>query len=318
MTSGFSAAGPTDDDLEAARSVLFEVYGLKQFRDTRYLDWFYRKNPVGPAIVINYFVDGECIAHMAGIPQRYACGDKVMPFVFPINIAVSEKARGQGMMTKMCQATFDAALEWFGDGAVVGMPNAASTHGFVRKLDCRLVQPLPVHVMTPVWPGSRHVESIAVDENFLAGYDLERLAGDLDHAASTEGWSRVWDYALLHWRLSCPGVRYAVHANQDLFAVTTTTVEKGVPFTVVLKTLPRGHRRNVIANSLVAAACQFHRTPVAIHAGFSHAARFVGPTLPERFKPAPLNLIFRSLRPGYVDDASFRYSAMEFLEFDAY
>ncbi len=309
---------PTDAEIEDARKILFEVYGLERFRDTRYLDWFYRKNPVAPAVVINRHTDGECVGHTVGIPMRFRRGKEVMRFIFPMNIAVGEKARGQGLMTEMTAATFQTALERDGDGAVIGMPNAGSTRGYLTRLGCHLVTPLPVHVMAPLWPGRSRVESHDVDESFLESNELERLAGDVENAGTPHSWSQIWDLPVLRWRLSNPSARYAVHASPDVFLVTTTTVEKGVRFTVVLKTLARRAKRGVLANDVVAAACRFHRSPVAIHAGFSHAARFVGAPLPERLKPSPLNLVFRTLRPGYMDEPSFRYSTVEFLDFDAY
>jgi hypothetical protein len=68
----------------------------------------------------------------------------------------------------------------------------------------------------------------------------------------------------------------------------------------------------------VAAACRYHRAPAAIYAGFSASCEVLGVRLPERYKPAPLNLIVRSARRGFVDAKILEFDSFEFLNFDAF
>ena len=66
------------------------------------------------------------------------------------------------------------------------------------------------------------------------------------------------------------------------------------------------------------AACRFYRAPAAIYAGYSDLVRFHGVRLPERLKPAPLNLCVRSFRPGVIDETQFVMQRFELLDLDAF
>ncbi len=87
---------------------------------------------------------------------------------------------------------------------------------------------------------------------------------------------------------------------------------------MILKLYPRrgsGKRR---ASALVSASCRFHRAPFGVYAGWNAHAKLPGVPLPERLKPAPLNLIFRSLDPSVIHQDSVAFDTFEFLDFDAY
>lgn len=309
----------SEAELESTARLLFDVYGLEIFRGTEYLRWFYVNNPQGPAMVENRYTEGECVGHIAWVPQRYASGSSERSFLFAQNLAVSSKARMKGMMIQMAERCFERGRELLGgEGGLICMPNASSTRGAMGRLGFRLVRPLPAVVVPPAWPDARDVESHAVNASFLGSDHFACLAAGVKTGLSQSGFAQVWDPPLLRWRLQRPGARYALHVNDDLIVVTTTTHYLGLPLTVVLKTLPRTSREHVVANPLVAAACRFHRSVAAVYVGFSNAARVVGAHVPHRLKPAPLNLGYRSLDPALVDDEAFEFAAMELLDFDAY
>lgn len=302
---------------EQTRQILFEVFPIERFRDGRYLRWFYRENPVGAAIEINRYDASRPIAHIGGIPQRYHTKGRSIAGVFPLNIAVSSSARGRGLMSEISQACFAASVERFGDGVLVGVPNASSTPGYTGRLGFRLVRPLPVAVLTPLWPSLTRVRSVSVTPEYLQSRAFDDLVSSIDFSPG-EGWSHEWSPELLAWRLRAPHARYALHASSDVVIVTTAVRHAGVPVCVVVKTFRRLGSRKEFANEVVARACRFHRAPAAIYAGFSNVVRLVGVPLPNRFKPAPLNLIVRSLRPGFLNEQEFEFDRFEFFDFDPF
>ena len=303
--------------LRETAALLHEVFGADRFRDDRYLTWFYRENPVGPAVEIDRFLDGRLVGHTGGIVQEYHSSHGALPGVFPLNLAVHAAARGRGLMTEMNEACFDEGGRRHGYGVLVGMPNAASTPGYTGRLGFRLVTPLPVHVCPPVWPGSRAVESRAADAAYLQGRAFDELVRTLD-LAPTRNWAQRWTPELLRWRLASPATRYAVHAGARCVIVTCAVRHAGIPVTVVVKTFRRAATDRVAANAVIAAACRFHRTPGAIYAGFSASCRVIGVPLPDRLKPAPLNMIVRSSRPGVLDADAFVFDGFELFDFDAF
>lgn len=311
MDAGASA------DLEEIRQILYEVFPIERFRDLRYLRWFYRQNPEGAAIEINRYDNARPIAHIGGIPQRYHRLGATVPGVFPLNIAVSQSARGRGLMTEISQGCFDAAVERFQDGILVGMPNASSTPGYTGRLGFRLIRPLPVHVLPALWPSLGRIQSIWVDEKYLQSAAFAELGSSIDFSPGP-AWSHQWTPELLRWRLSAPHARYAIHASSQVVLVTTAVRHARIPVCVIVKTFARLGADSLSGNAVAAAACRFHRAPAAIYAGFSNAVQLRGAPLPDRFKPAPLNLIVRSLRPGFVDEASFEFERFEFFDFDPF
>jgi len=317
-SSGGAESFRSHDALEQARRVLYEVYGLARFREPSYLRWFYFDNPIGPAIIVNR-VDGDCcVAHIAGIPQTYHRAGEERPAVFPLNIAVLPKARGRGLMTEISQECLAVSERRYGDGWLGGMPNAASTPGYTGRLRFRLVRQLPVVACPPIWSSSQ-VDSHDATPEFLDGRGFAEFTSALSFAPGAS-WSQRWSGELLRWRLAAPGARYAVHRSQDVAAVTTVAHRGRVPVTVVLKIFAVGTRppEPRSANTVIAAACRHHRSPVAIYAGFSAVARVLGMPVPRRLRPAPLNLIVRSMRSGAANADEFEFETMELLDFDAF
>jgi hypothetical protein len=319
-------------DLEQTARLLYDVYELDSFRDARYLDWLYRQNPAGLAVEIDRFDGGELVAHMAGVPQRYhrlesrqntadAAGElrteQVAPAIILLNIGIAVRARGHGRMFEIGNACFNGIHERFGDTVLIGVPNAKSTPGYTGRLAFRLVRRMPVTVLPPVWPSAVRTESQWVDETYLASSAYKALVESLD-LAPTELWSQRWTAEVLAWRLKKPGLHYAIHATADAVLITTTQRHKGIPVCVIVKTFARRGARSRQANGLAAAACRFHRAPAALYAGFSDQVELRGAALPDRLKPAPLNLIVKPTRPGFFDPNDFEFERFEFFDFDAF
>jgi hypothetical protein len=220
-------------------------------------------------------------------------------------------------MAEMSEACFAEATRVHGDAVLVGVPNAGSTPGYTGRLGFRLVRPLPVVVCPPVWPLRAAVGSVVASAEWRESAAFDRLAARLD-LTPTDGFSHRWTRELLRWRLGAPGAAYAVHVGSRVALVTCATRHRGVPITVVLKAFRLGTGPKVAANDVIAAACRHHGTPFAIYGGFSATIRVVGVPVPARFKPSPLNLIVRSLRPGFLDAAAFVFDSFELLDFDAF
>jgi Polysaccharide deacetylase len=119
---------------EAVRQLLYEVFPIDKFRDGAYLRWFYRESPLGQAFQITRTEGGRALAHVAGQRQRYHRHGEQLPAMIPLHLAVSEVARGRGLMVDINRACIDTALAEYGDGLLVSVPNALSTPGYVRRL----------------------------------------------------------------------------------------------------------------------------------------------------------------------------------------
>jgi hypothetical protein len=306
-------------DLAELGRFLHAVFGVARFQNPRYLNWFYRENPEGKAVEVVRRDANGITGHVAGIHQTYHSATATLNAVFPQNLAVAESARGKGLMMRMNEACFTEWRKVHGDGICVGMPNAASTPGYTTLLGFRAVGPLPVVICPPVWPYLGRVKSTEATSEWRDGPAFRAFADGLDYAP-TARLSQRYSPALLRWRLGAPDARYTVHEGRHAAIVSTVSRVRGVPVAVIVKTFRRrtAPRARVPVNGLIAAACRHHLAPAAVYAGFSAVCDVKGVPLPERFKPAPLNLIVRSARRGFIDAATVEFDSFEFFNFDAF
>jgi hypothetical protein len=316
MSSSPERAPGSDTDLVETARLLRSVFPIPRFDTPRYLEWFYRRNPVGRAIEIDRRDGSTRIGHVAGIPQEYHCAVGSKMSVFPLNVAVAPSGRGRGLMIEMNQACFDEAARRYGIEMVVAMPNAASTRGYTGRLGFRFVKELPVVLCPFAWPAVTRVVSRRVTAEYLTSSEFDALTAGLDVLPGA-AWSHRWTRELLRWRLSAPGAEYFVHASARVVIVTCVERRAGIRIAVVLKTFRRVRGEVVSANATIAAACRFHRAPVGLYAGFSTATRVVGVPLPDRLRPAPLNLCVRTLRGG-AENADLHLDTFELFDFDAF
>lgn len=306
-------------DLKDTARLLHDVFHSPQFEDERYLDWYYRKNPLGPAIETDIADEVGRLGHIGGIPHFYHSTSGVLQAMFPLNVAVHERARGRGVMARLTSACYEETRRRWGNALLIGMANANSVAFYTTKGGYRCVMQMPVRLAPPLWPSLGRVTHTAVDAAYLSSPEFRALVGGLD-LEPTEGWSQRWTPEVLEWRLGKPGSGYVVHEGKHAVVVTCRERRHGLPFAVVLKTFRRKSAPPgpVVVNDVVASACRNRRAVMAVYAGFSAKTRLLGVRIPERYKPAPLNLCVSSQPEGFVDLPSFRYDTFEFLEFDVY
>ena len=216
------------------------------------------------------------------------------------------------MFVGLGAGTIDDAAA-MGVETVVGVANANSTPGFVKRLGFELLAPLPASVMVPV-PGS----SSGIRSQDVRGASLDGVLGaEVEPllAVPAQGEARRWTPETLAWRLRRPGASYAVHRGRDVLAITCHDRRAGLRVAIILKVFASSPLSPGGARALVRAACRHHRAPVALHVGFHDMVEFRGIALPKRLRASPLNLIYRSLVTP-AREASIR--RFEFLDFDAY
>jgi hypothetical protein len=238
-----------------------------------------------------------------------------LPFggALSLNTAVHTRARGGGTFVRLADETYVKASRQRIRG-VVGVGNANSTHGFVKRLGFELVMPLPATVLLPTPGPPTKIRSAWMSSAAFVGDGVAVGLGPL-LAAPAHGLARCWTPDTLRWRLSDPTARYALHRTSDALAVSCRDQRHGVGVAILLKVFAAGELCSKTSHALVRAACRFHRAPIALHVGFSDLISFRGISLPKRLREQPLNLIYRPL-DGELDGASI--TRFEFLDFDAY
>lgn len=301
-------------DQEKLLNSVFEGSGLSY----EYLSWLYRDSPDGIDISSDYRESGELLGHYTIVPQEWSFQGRTKRLALSLNTAVDEKARGKGLFTRLAEESY-ASAEKQNIQAVIGVANANSTPGFLRRLGFKLIGPLPVFGGIVLPRGGSGLASHAISPDFLADAKFDAIAESIHKGQSSSGVSQRWTPKKLIWRLSSPRGKYALHTCASGTLITTTApLPLGIPAVVALKFFPYSVAGEVDVKSLIRKAAGFHRTPLFIYSGFNEQAKVTGMPLPRRLLPSPLNLIYKRLDDSMPHPDEVKFGTFEFLDFDAY
>jgi GNAT superfamily N-acetyltransferase len=271
-------------DLSEVEVLLHQAFPEAHQLDHAYLRWSYLENPDGHALGFNAYHDGSLAAHFVTQPLRAQVEGREERGLLSFHIATHPDYRGQGLFTQLARRTFDEARSE-GFDFVVGVANAASTPGFIRKLRFQLVAPLSVRV----------------------GLGPPRFRSPAPSAKPC--FSRIWSAEGRAWRCACPARRYAVVPDGERTTIYSPTGRAGIlaelgsfPRAQVPEHLPRASKLN----------------PLRLWIGLDPRQRAgVYLPLPDALRPSPLNLIFLDLTGAkrQLDPRRVRFQA---IDFDAY
>ena len=290
----------------------------RRFGAPVFLDWFYGANPRGRAIIEDIDDDhGRRIAHYGVLPTAYRTPAGETPFIFTSNVATDPNARRKGLFREMAERIYPRAAATGAPG-LAGTTNAASSVIVVEKFGWKSLGSMPAVVALPGVP-PKGVRDVRVDAAFLAGAEIAILAEDLDWVP-VQDWVQSWAPDFFRWRLANPDASYTLHIGPDAIAVSTRDHGPlGIPVAILCKVFPRpGARLPVPAGRYVTAACRAHRAPVCVYGGWNAHARVRGITLPMRFRPSPLVVVFKSFDEVRAPTPEFRIDTFEFLDGDVY
>jgi hypothetical protein len=296
-------------------SLLYAVFGISRFRDERYLEWLYARNPAGTAVSAEEWREGECLAHYAVLPQFYTDGARRLKGALSLNTAVSERARGQGVFTRLAEECYVSCVQQ-GIHFVLGVANANSTPGFLGRLGFTLLGPLPVRIGMALPLPQKGIRSWRLKGGAPLPDDLAPLIGKIS-IAPPGGWQQDWTPESLRWRLSSPATPLMLHSDGDALLVTALEKKNGLPVMIILSVFSLGNAQ-IKLSRLLQAACAACYTPLFITAGYGDIMAVRGLAVPRFLLPSPLNLIYRPLSSEAPPAETFRIGAFSFLDFDAY
>ena len=254
-----------------------------------YLAWLYAANPDGPAVGMDAW-DGERLAaHYVCIPARAWVEGREVMVLLSLNTATHPDYQGKGLFTKLAAATFEAG-EAAGFDGVYGVANANSTPGFVRKLGFQLVRPLEARV------------------------GLGTLAHGPKAAPAQLSFERSWSAEALAWRCANPHnpVFRRSHGKRQQFYAAAF----GLSLPAYAEMGSDGAGADVGTQSGKTAPLSPLRLLIGL-APDAGANWWNYASIPQRLRPSPLNLIYRSFTPrvSALDPSRIQFS---FLDFDAY
>ena len=275
-----------DQTALAGYSALFDACFPGTNRFTKeYLRWLYVDNPDGKAFGFDARNNGVLAAHYVCVPVSAIVNGCPARVLLSLNTATHPQFQGKGLFTKLAAMTYDAAA-LAGFEGVYGVANANSTPGFIRKLGFQLVRPLDA----------------------LIG--VGRIGAVRGTPAKPLAFERIWDAASLNWRCASPYNLVQRKRHGDVWQFYSSAVGPWL----------QAYGEVVLDDQIELSPTNLPLTPLKLYLGLipddvkglrNYAA------IPQRFRPSPLNLIYRSLAtPGAkLDSSRINFS---FLDFDAY
>ena len=126
-------AGASAGQLAAYADLLGRVFGRSAKFTAEALAWRYRDNPAGMVVGADAW-DGERLAaHYVTCPTVALVEGREVTGLLSLNTATDPEYQGRGLFTALAQATYEQGRA-AGYGFVIGVANANSTPGFLRKL----------------------------------------------------------------------------------------------------------------------------------------------------------------------------------------
>ena len=250
-----------DADIEEMAALLRVVFPDAEHFTEAVLRWQYRENPDGQVVGYNAWNGAVLAAHYVTIPLVARVNGVVEKGLLSLNTATHPVHQGKGLFTRLANATYDMGREQ-GYRFVIGVANANSTHGFTRKLGFQLVSPLRAMVGIGSLPFT--------DGSAPAQYE---------HVSSQ---------AAFTWRLAHPAYRYTQAQSGDVAMVLSERKQFGARYVLSAR---RGSWEHCDLEQ--------QRAPQRkVFIGLDPSLRWNGSlyvNVPMRFRPSPLNLIFKDL-----------------------
>jgi GNAT superfamily N-acetyltransferase len=274
-------SGAEPAQLAAYAALLAHVFESDKFTPAA-VGWRYRDNPAGQVVGADAW-DGERLAaHYVTCPLEAKVEGRVVKGLLSLNTATHPDYQGRGLFTQLAEAAYAQGAA-AGYGFVIGVANASSTPGFLRRLAFQHVDRLHAGVFGRL---PRRFSERSV-----------QFAG-------------CWRQALLAWRLANPAGRYTAARRGGLIGVWAQT---HLPFVQAGAFLPDEGQALPGRAGAPLAATMF----LGLEPRLDLARQWFRP-IPERLRPSPLNLIWRPLNdsvPKTLDPGSV---ALNFLDFDPY
>lgn len=282
----------SDFELMRVQELLLAVWPEATFYTFEYLDWLYRSNPAGKAESFNVWVGDHIVAHYAAIPIIANLFGEEEKGLLSLNTVVHPDYRGRGYFKTLAANTFEGA-KLRNASFVIGVANANSTKLFQRQLKFQMVSALTVKL------GIGRVER-KYEQSELPCFQVK------------------WDAPVLDWRLKRPGAIYRVTSNSNGTWFWGDTGSYGIY--AEMGWFPIEARKLVNAVYQVDPLPIFKLNPVNLWIGLDQRCKWGNYSyidLPERYKPSPLNLVFKDLtnQKRLLEPNTTRISLFDF---DAY
>ena len=270
------------EELEKLSNLFKRVF--KRNISPDFIKWYYCDNPNGKAITHNIILNNNIIGHYALIPIKIRLYNDEFRAALSVFTAVDKEYRGMYLFNELASKSFEIAKKE-GIKFIVGVSNNLSTKLFIRYFKFKLISQL----------------------------DVKIGIGNLKKKNDKANFKVLWDSELIKWRLNNPRFNYKSKITEDEFTIYNNkykffSIEIGRFF---VKKFPE-IKKNLLRS-------KFNLLNLWIGLGSYNWEKTFYFNLPEKLKPAPLNLIIKNLQDE-ENEISIEKEKIEFqlMDFDIF
>ncbi|NDW17357.1 GNAT family N-acetyltransferase [Dysgonomonas sp. 216] len=245
----------TDEDslIEITR-FLKETFPKNEKFTLDFIRWQYAENPLGAMEGFNAWDNGRIVSHFAALPIELNLFGAKRKGLLCINVSTNINYRGKKLFTVLGEKTAEYAAE-NGFDFMIAVPNANSSHGFLKYFGFYLISPLTV--------------KLGFGKNIYKKTDFNCY--------------KTWDEAQWNWRLKNPANKYCY----DAAGIVKT------PISFFAQTLSKAQLSDVISKS-VSESIGLRPLNLYIGLGADTSGGFYF-NMPSFVKRPPFNLVFKDL-----------------------
>jgi len=242
-----------------------------------FLNWYYCENPNGNAISNNILLNQKIIGHYALIPIKINLFNRIVKAGLSVFTAIDEEYRGLYLFNKITNATYQNAKD-IGIEFVIGVSNNLSTKLFLRYFKFKLISQL----------------------------DVKIGVGNLKKIKQVTDFKLFWNNESIKWRLRNPNFKYKIKIHNKNFSIYNDfykffSIHMGNFF---IKEFPDLEYKYFTKKN-------FNLLNLWVGLGSFDWKNALYYNLPEKLKPAPLNLIMKNLK----EKDNFNFPKKENIEF---
>ena len=222
-----------------------------------FIRWQYAKNPLGSMVAFNAYDKDKVISHFAGLPIAMSLFGKAYKGLLCINVSTNENYRGKRLFTILGEKTIQYAKDNDFD-FMIAVPNANSTHGFLKYFGFDLIAPLSVKLGT----------------------------GNNIYTDKKPNCYKLWDEAQWEWRLKNPTNKYLYNRKGII----------STPVAYFFKTISQGRVPESLYDA-TSRSIGFRPFNLYIGLG-ADTSKGLYLNMPSFIKRPPFNLVFKDLKGG--------------------
>jgi hypothetical protein len=302
-------------DYESTARLATEAFATPRITfDGAHLRWFYEDAfSQGTRIIGLVTDDGEKVGQIALVRQSVNTGARLEPAAALVDLFIVEKWRGRERVAMLYEEV-GRQFEQLGLRFAFGMPNAKALPVNERFFRLKPYLRLDLYMGLALPSVAR---SVTVHEAFDRNRRDHFVNLFSTYATSPDDRGLPWDGPSLYNRLCGFKWPYAIHATEDLLAISSPRVTRGIPHTLLCAFLRRTSvspgRASV--GALTRAATAWWKRPVHVYAGINKTLPALpGVKLPAPVRPSPLLLQMRDFAPerGPLDLQIFQLIDFDF------